>query len=117
MPNPQQLELVRCLSQEITAALSAIERNDLQAFRSAIGNQERISNQLSLLQQSSLVRGPVEHSQIQKAYSDLAQLNRVYAGVIKRSKRCADVLLALYGRCDTGYTPAGMDREGLACEA
>lgn len=117
MPNTQQLELVRCLSQEITAALSAIERNDLPAFQSALANQEGICNQLALMEQISVSRSQTEQRTLRKAYSDLAQLNRVYAGVIKRSKRCADLLLALYGRCDTGYSPAQIDREGLACEA
>jgi hypothetical protein len=37
--------------------------------------------------------------------------------VIRRSKRCADLLLALYGSWDSEYSPAHVDREGLACEA
>ena len=108
MPNTQQLEQVRRLSQEITAAISAIERNDLQALQSAIGNQEKISNQLAWECLPVSASG-TEQRIIQEAYLELAQLNRVYAGVIKRSKRCADLLLALYGG-------AHIDREGLACE-
>jgi hypothetical protein len=118
MPNTQQLEQVRCLSREITAAISAIERNDLQAFQQAIANQERICNQLT--SDSVTVAGlQTERSAICQAYWELAQLNRLYAAVIKRSKRCADLLLTLYGACDPGYVagvPTKIDRQGLACE-
>jgi hypothetical protein len=120
MPSPNQLEQVQSLSREITAAISAIERNDLEGFRSAIANQESICNQLALTKQAPVVSNRTEQGEMRQAYLDLAQLNRVYAGVIKRSKRCADLLLALYGGCNTGYEAGAagqIDREGLACEA
>ena len=120
MPNTQQLEYVRSLSREITAAISAIEHNDLPAFQCAIANQESICNQLALMERPPVASSRAEQRVIREAYSDLAQLNRVYTGVIKRSKRCADLLLALYGGGDTRYTSGAsgqIDREGLVCEA
>jgi hypothetical protein len=120
MSNTQQLEQVRSLSREITAALSAIERNDLQAFQQAIASQERICNQLALTDQPAVAGSGSEGLAVYQAYVELAQVNRLYAAVIKRSKRCADVLLSLYGGCDARYVSgehAQIDREGLACEA
>jgi hypothetical protein len=111
----EHLELVRALSREITSAISAIERNNLPGFQAAIAHQEKICHELAARQWSpSAAAGDPVHA----AYADLAQINRVYAGVLKRSKRCADLLTALYGSC-AGYgknVPALGDRQPWTCE-
>ena len=55
---------------------------------------------------------------VRDAYRALAQVNRVYTGVIKRSKRCADLLAALYGACGVGYgkDAALPGQQTLTCE-
>jgi hypothetical protein len=113
----EHLSLVRALSQEITAAIAAIEKNDLQRFQATIANQERICHELVVRKWSPAAANGT--GQLHQAYVELKQLNRVYTGVIKRSKRCADLLLALYGSCGTGYgknAPGLADRQSLICE-
>lgn len=99
----EQLELVRALSREITAAISAIERNDLQQFQATIANQEKLCHQLAARKWPPITAAATNPDPIHQVYVALAQLNRVYAGVVKRSKRCADLLSALYGACGLGY--------------
>lgn len=114
----QHLELVRALSQQISSAISAIEHNDLPAFQATIARQEDLCHELATKKWSP----PAQKSNrdpLQSAYSELAQLNRVYARVLKNSKRCADLLAALYGACGVGYGKEGsslVERQGLICE-
>lgn len=115
----EHLELVRALSLEITAAIAAIEKNDLQQFQTTIANQERICHQLVARKWTPPATGATEKDPVHEAYVALAQQNRVYAGVIRRSKRCADLLSALYGSCGVGYgndVSALANRQSLTCE-
>ena len=114
----EHLELVRALSREITSAIAAIERNDLPAFRAAIAHQEKICHELVARKWSPSAAPEAGKDAVHAAYAELAQLNRVYAGVIKRSKRCADLLAALYGSC-AGYgknAPTLAERQPWTCE-
>lgn len=112
----EHLQLVQALSGEISAAISAIERNDLPQLQSAMANQEKICHELASKKWSwGTDKGAIHH-----AYAALAQLNRTYAGVIKRSRRCADLLSSVYGACDKRYgkeLPALADRQPWTCEA
>ena len=112
----EHLELVGALSREITAALSAIEKNDLPAFQAAIANQEKVCHQMIVHKGSPLAASANDTDLVRKAYLELAQLNRVYGGVIKRSKRCADLLAALYSSCGIGHGKEGSERQSLTCE-
>ena len=109
-------DLVRALSKEIAAAISAIERNQLKQLEAAIGNQESICHEL-LARRTSLspLAGARKHA-VEEAHRQLAQVNRVYAGVLKRAKRCADLLLALYGQGYGSDVPLA-DRHSWSCEA
>jgi hypothetical protein len=109
----EQLDLVRALSSEITAAISALEKNDLHRLQAAIAAQERICHQMVVRKSLPVAPGTSDTDLLRAAYAELAQLNRVYAGVIKRSKRCADLLLALYGSCGIGY---GKDLSGSSAQ-
>jgi hypothetical protein len=106
------LELVRALSKEIDAAISAIERNQLKQLEAAIRNQETICHALLASKGLPGSRKPA----IEEAHSSLAQLNRVYAGVVKRAKRCADLLLTLYGQ-GYGSDVSLAERHSWSCEA
>jgi hypothetical protein len=126
----QHLTRVRALSSEVAAALSAIEHNDLSKLQVAIANQERICNELAT---TKWVPSPLANKsprgiqsarsttaeQIHVAYVALAQINRVYGGVVKRSKRAVDLLSALYGNQGDGYCPESRRSENfqtLSCE-
>jgi hypothetical protein len=110
------LDLVRALSEEIGAAISAIERNQLKQLEAAIRNQESICHELLTRNGSTSALAGTRKQAFEKAHSNLAQLNRVYAGVIKRAKRCADLLLALYGQ-GYGNDVSLADRHSWSCEA
>jgi|HubBroStandDraft_5_1064220.scaffolds.fasta_scaffold129073_1 hypothetical protein len=126
----QHLSRVRELTAEVAAAISAIEHNNLLQLQVAIANQERICSQLATMKWTPLPlgkkpAGEVESAtsetsgQIHAAYAALAQLNRVYAGVVKRSKRAIGLLSALYGTQRDGYGPKLSRTESsqtLSCE-
>lgn len=109
----EHLELVRALSSEITAAIAALEKNDLSRLQAAIASQERICHEMGARGLSSSTPGATDTDLLRAAYSELAYLNRVYVGVIKRSKRCADLLLALYSSSGIGY---GKDLSGSSAQ-
>jgi hypothetical protein len=110
------LGLVRALSQEISAAISAIERNQLKHLEAAIRNQETICHALLASKGSPPRLAEAGKPAVEEALSSLAQVNRVYAGVIKRAKRCADLLLALYGQ-GYGRDVSLVDGHSWSCEA
>jgi hypothetical protein len=127
----QHLARVRALAKEVEAAISAIEHNDLQQLQVAVANQERICGQLATLKWTPFppvrkrageakAAGSETGEQIQEAYLALARLNRVYAGVVKRSKRSVELLSALYGNRGDGYgpqLPQSGEFQTLSCEA
>ena len=123
----QHLTRVRALTAEIAAAISAVEHNHLDQLQLAVANQERICNQLAATKwmPSSLAKkSPVGRQaamsetgeQIQAAYVTLAQLNRVYAAVVKRSKRSVELLSALYSGTGYGPQPSSSETQTLSCE-
>jgi len=110
----EHLAQVHALSRAIGSAISAIEKNNLRELETQLGTQETICNRLSgnKLAMSSnsgveVVRGetPDTHllQQIHQAYLALAQLNRVYAALVKRSRRHLGQITALYGSHGDGY--------------
>ena len=119
----QHLKRVRALIEEVAAAISAIERNDLPRLQASVANQERISSELAATKwippaspkKDDAASEPSD--KIPEAYAALAQLNRVYAGVLKRSQRSVALLSALYGMQGDGYRmePSG-NSQILSCE-
>jgi len=125
----QHLARVRALTAEVAAAISAVERNDLSQLQVAVTNQERICSELATTRwtPSFSARRPAgglklatsePAAQIHAAYVALAQINRVYAGVVKRSKRAVDLLSALYGQQEDSYSrePRSESFQTLSCE-
>jgi hypothetical protein len=126
----QHLTRVRALTGEVAAAISAIEHNELRQLQIAIANQERICSELAttkwtLCQSAKKPAGGIHATtsdtaeQIRAAYVTLAQINRVYAGVVKRSKRSVELLSALYGNQGDGYgqePPRSQTFQTLSCE-
>jgi hypothetical protein len=126
----QHLMQVQGLAAEVAAAICAIEHNDLSKLQVAIAKQEGICNELATTKwvpphaANKSPRGiqsarSTTADQIQAAYVALAQINRVYAGVVKRSRRAVDLLSALYGSHGDGYSPEPRRSEEvrtLSCE-
>ena len=114
---------VQQLMQEMQAAITAIEHNNLQAFQSAVQNQQALCDQLLAMkghgsEQHLGSENPELTRQLQTACAQLAQLNRVYAGVVKRGQRSVRLLSLLYGVHQEGYgkltgAPAS---QTLSCE-
>jgi len=110
----EHLAQVHALLQSVAFAISAIEKNNLREFETQLAAQEVICNRLSgktLVMSSTskpeAVRGeaPDMHlpQEICQAYLALAQLNRVYAALVKRSRRHLGQITALYRSHGEGY--------------
>jgi hypothetical protein len=126
----KHLARVRALSQEVKSAISAIERNDLQKLNATIAIQENICNELGgakwLLPPASAdeiagtdqsAEGLIE--EIRQAHAVLTDLNRVYAGVLKRSQRSLGLIAAIYRNEKHGYdkdSPALNECHTWSCE-
>ena len=119
----QHLSRISALTTEIGAAIAAIESNDLPQLQAAIANQERICSQLANTKWGTAVNkdaaNGLHSEQIRAAYAGLGQLNRVYAGLLKRSKRSVDLMLALYGNlaAENPELAASESLQTLSCEA
>jgi hypothetical protein len=126
----EHLAQVRALSQAVASAISAIEKNNLREFETQLATQETICNRLSgkMLGMSSIskaeaVRGetPDAHllEKIRQAHSALSQLNRVYAALVRRSRRYVGLIAALYRSHGEGYDrgPSALpQRHTWSCE-
>ncbi|MFY9675142.1 MAG: hypothetical protein WB817_04660 [Terriglobales bacterium] len=129
----QHLALVRSLSAEISSAISAIERNDMSELSSRIAAQEVICHKLSEQDPQRLKRAiesyraaaqpPANSSifeKIREAHRALAQLNRVYAGVVSRSQRSIELITNLYRNHGQRYDKDDKTRpaqHNWSCEA
>ena len=112
----EHLALVRALSREVSAAISAIERNDLPQLTTSVEAQEALCEKLNrqgtewlrLACASYKASGETqaEPSMLQKireAHLGLAQLNRIYAGLVRRSQKSVELITALYRNHGQGY--------------
>lgn len=137
MPNPattlakedlQHLARIRALIREVETAISAIAENDLPRLQTALANQESLCDHLASAPWTPVVSAqqaketrelPSVAHEIQDAYVALARLNRAYDELVKRSKKCTDLLLALYcGQGELyGRPPAPLQpNQTLSCE-
>lgn len=99
----KHLEQVHALSRELTSAISALERNDLEQLRQSLAVQERICNELT-------APGPAGNEgadtnlreEIRSAHLTLAKANQMYAALLRRSQRSVDLISALYRYCAQG---------------
>jgi hypothetical protein len=109
----QQLEHLahlRSLSKAVASAISAIEKNDLRQFETHLAVQETMCNRLSassvtLSSAASTTAGDSagpENSdtqlqkEIREAHAALANLNRVYAALLKQARKSVGLMLAIY---------------------
>ena len=109
----EHLAQVNALRQAIASAISAIEKNDLTQFETHLATQETICHRLSATKCASLFTAPgIAASEeadrplsleIRQAYMALAQLNRVYAALLKRARRSFGLMVALYRTHREGY--------------
>jgi len=117
----EHLARLRALSQQLASAISAIERNDLAQLQSSVATQESLCCELTGVQWPLPL--PVTESavldEIRATQMELAQLNRVYAAVLKRAQRSAALMTALYRSFGQGYAkdaPPPAEKQTLSCE-
>ncbi|MFY9646870.1 MAG: hypothetical protein WAK29_16950 [Terriglobales bacterium] len=109
----EHLDQVHALTKAISSAISAIENNDLRLIETHVAEQEVICNRLAAVK--SAVRSthvgdanfnPSDlqlRGEIREAHLALAKLNRVYASLLKRVRRSAEVITGIYRSRGEGY--------------
>jgi hypothetical protein len=127
----EHLAQVRALSQAITSAILAIEKNDLRQLETHLAVQETICSRLSAIRGSFITgesdadddvdenQDAVLRREIIEAHVALAQLNRVYAALLKRSSKSVGMLIALHRSNGVGYhgeLSALPQRRSWSCE-
>lgn len=117
----EHLARLRALSQQLASAISAIEHNDLARLQSSVANQESLCCELTGEQWplSQLATESVVLDEISATQMELAQLNRVYAAVLKRAQRSTALMTALYRSFGQGYgkdAPPPAEDQTLSCE-
>src|SRR5271166_6787394 len=105
-----RLAQVQALLQAVASAISAIEKNDLRQFEIQLAMQETMCHRLSANQwtPTSTVADSANaklEQEIRQAHIALAQLNRVYAALLKRARKSAELMAALYRSHGAGYDP------------
>lgn len=129
----EHLALVESLSHEILSAISAIERNDSADLATRIAAQEAIclklnqknahDLQMACASYRATSESPAESSlweRIHEAHIGLDRLNRIYAGLIKRSRRSIELITGLCRNPGQRYTKDESARPGKhtwSCEA
>lgn len=111
----EQLFQIRALLREMASAISAIEKNDLRQLESHVAAQEAVCNSVvsaqkllspgpaSLVPASDLDSGTQLLAELRQAHVELAQLNRVYAAVLKRAERMVGLVASIYRAHGQGY--------------
>lgn len=112
----EHLALVRALSQEVSAAISAIERNDLALLKTSVVAQESICQKLSQRRAEWLRSACASYrassgeqrdvsllQEVRDAHVVLARLNRIYEALIARSQKSIKLITALY-RAQADYS-------------
>jgi len=126
----EHLAQVQGLLHAVASAISAIEKNDLTQFETQLAIQETICNRLS---GNKWVPSPATAGKalagenptaqltqrIRQGYVALAQLNRAYSELVKRARRSAGLIAALYNSQGQGYSQArspSTHRHTWSCE-
>jgi len=117
----EQVARVRALSEQLSLAITAIERNDLGQLQGSIATQESLCCELTdgNWPSSPLATDSALLADLRAAQLELAQMNRVYAAVLKRAQRSAALLTALYRSFGEGYAkdaPPPVEKPTLSCE-
>ena len=118
------------LSEKIVAAITALEHNDLRQLELSLAAQESICRELSqakwlaCLSTENIAVVPQDDLEltleIRRAQLKLAQLNRVYSALLKRSQRTVGLFTGLYRGYGMGYDknrPAVAEPHTWSCEA
>lgn len=126
----EHLDQIQALSTSMASAISALERSDVQQLQNDIAAQEMLCGKLRtpawLLPSATSPSTSQGASQaddlldeIRQAYTALAQLNRVYASLVRRSQRSVGLVAALYRSYENGYgthPAAPEDKRSWSCE-
>jgi len=116
----EHLARLRALSRQLNAAISAIAHNDLAQLQNSIAAQEALCRELTgaPFPVSALAAEPALLDEIRVTRKELAQLNRIYAAVVKKAQRSAALMTALYRSFGQGYAKDAPPAEQpmLSCE-
>ncbi len=118
------------LAEKIRAAITALEHNDLRQLELSLAAQESICGELSQAKWLAWLSAkntavvtqddPALTLEIRRAQLKLAQLNRVYSALLKRSQRTVGLFTGLYRGYGMGYDknrPAVAEPHTWSCEA
>jgi hypothetical protein len=118
----QHLAQVLALQQAIASAIAAIEKNDLRNLETSLATQETICHRLSanpcVPSSASGEDAAIDnadallHKEMREAHIALAQLNRIYAALLKRARKSAQLMTVLYRN-----HVASPQRHTWSCEA
>jgi|SRR5271165_107932 len=126
----EHLAQVHALAQAIASAIAAIEKNDLIKFESYVAAQETICNRLAgtkwAVLSSTAEKAPSGENpdaqllrEIYQAHLALAQLNRVYAALLKGARKSVALIASLYRSHGEGYDRGplpSLQRRTWSCE-
>jgi len=117
----EQIARVQELSRQLSLAISAIGRNDVAQLQGSIAAQESLCCELTNVDwpSSPLATESALFADLRAAQVELAQMNRVYAAVLKRAQRSAALMTALYRSFGEGYAndaPPPVEKPTLSCE-
>jgi hypothetical protein len=109
---------VQALCSEVQASILALEQNNVALLEQSLAKQEALCNQLTVLKEQSAGSKPLDArsaAEIRHAYMALAQKNRTYAALLKRSNRTVSLLSGFY-RCYGAGTENKPMNHTLSCE-
>ena len=107
----EHIARVHALCSEVQASILALEENNVALLEQSLTKQESLCIQIAALKAKSAEFKPINArsaAEIRHAYMALAQKNRTYAALLKRSNRTVNLLSGLY-RC----YGAGIDKKSL----
>jgi hypothetical protein len=119
----EHLTRVRALSQQVTSAISAIERNDLEQLVASVAAQEMLCQEIAQtnVRSSAATDQNIDGvaKEIRDAHIALAKVNRVYAALLKRVHRSCHLMITVYRSHGHVYAQPGSaasERHTWSCE-
>jgi hypothetical protein len=97
----EHIARVHALCSEVQTSILALEKNNVTLLEQSLAKQEALCNQIAILKAKSAEGKPIDArsaAEIRHAYMALAQKNRTYASLLKRSSRTVNLLAGFY-RC------------------
>ena len=114
----EHIARVHALCNEVQASILALEKNDVTFLEQSLAKQEMLCHQIAALKEKSKEFKPFDArsaAEVRHAYMALAQKNRTYAALLKRSNRTVSLLSGFYRCYGTGIEKKSIDHT-WSCE-